>query len=117
MKKSKKKKRQDLIKAEMLSYKQGGPRVSKAEAKMKNMSKSISKVKKKWQKKHFLSMTVIQSGWIDSAELKIMVSYLGEPISLLEAHRLVKKLDKNNDGTIGFDEFMEWFVCRCPACK
>eukprot|EP00943_MAST-04B_sp_MAST-4B-sp1_P005933 g5933.t1 len=113
----KEKKRQDLIKAEMLSYKQGGPRVSKAEAKMKNMSKSISKEKKEMAKKAFSKYDRDQSGWIDSAELKIMVSDLGEPISDLEAHRLVKKLDKNNDGTIGFDEFMEWFVCRCPACK
>ena len=58
-----------------------------------------------------------QSGWIDATELKIMVEDLGEPVSDLEVQRLVKKLDKNNDGTIGFEEFMEWFLCRCPACK
>ena len=46
-----------------------------------------------------------------------MVEDLGEPVSDLEVQRLVKKLDKNNDGTIGFEEFMEWFLCRCPACK
>ena len=113
----KEKKRQDKIKAEMLAYKNAGHRVSKAEKKMKNMSKSITKEKKELAKNAFLKYDRDQSGWIDAFELKVMVSDLGEPVSDLEAQRLVKKLDTNNDGTIGFDEFMEWYVCRCPACK
>ena len=113
----KEKKRQDKIKAEMLSHRKGGHRVDKVKAKMQRLSKSISTEKKTMAKNAFSKYDRDQSGWIDATELKIMVEDLGEPVSDLEVQRLVKKLDKNNDGTIGFEEFMEWFLCRCPACK
>ena len=113
----KEKKRQDKIKAEMLSHRKGGHRVDKVKVKMQRLSKSISTEKKTMAKNAFSKYDRDQSGWIDAAELKVMVEDLGEPVSDLEVQRLVKKLDKNNDGTIGFEEFMEWFLCRCPACK
>ena len=56
--------------------------------------------------KHFKAFDLDHSGHLDVHEVTKMYEKLGEPKTASQVKKLIAELDKNNDGKVSFEEFL-----------
>jgi len=56
-------------------------------------------------------------GSLDFAEVRVMISNLGEDLTETEAQQLVNHLDRDGDGEVSMAEFVVWAFKRQQATK
>ena len=49
------------------------------------------------------------TGYVKISEMKKFTHRLGQPLDDERVHAIFDSMDKNRDGKINFDDFMEWF--------
>ena len=76
---------------------------------MANKTKTIGENEKS-MRKTFRVLDKDQNGYITSRELREWVSKLGEKLTQKEASELVREADKNGDGKINIEEFVEMMM-------
>ena len=111
----KEKKRRDKIAEEMRKSKPARKKHSEGEQ-VKKLSRALTKAQKAKAEEGFNKFDIDGSGFIEKAEFEQVVNALGESLTEKDLMVLLRRLDTNGDGTISKDEFMAWWLCRCPSC-